>query len=364
MGGGIYRISTCDAILWVLTSSPSRHRTRTTKEAFEDRHVPCTLTRDSHFPRMGVLPAHRSRDRGRMTIHGVQCIRRTRHAHVHALAWAPRSERARSAPCLGAPLCSPRSARVARALQTQPGQQWQRTAGSLRRTRSQGRHRGARQAPPHSALRASLGHPHLAPRSARRSGASNAAGPAVAAYTAGSLCAARAGIAARGRTPPRSARRAALGHPHRAPRSARRAGASNAAGPAVAAYGRQPAAHRRSQGRERGARQDPTSLRAPRVARTPSPRSALRASLGRFKRSRAGSGSVRQAASGAQTQPGPGSRREEEGPTSLRAPRVARTPPPIITSLRAPRGARNARPHARSALVAPCVGRWRAALAR
>ena len=105
----------------VLTSSPSRHRTRTTKEAFEDRHVPCTLTRDSHFPRMGVLPAHRSRDRGRMTIHGVQCIRRTRHAHVHALAWAPRSERARSAPCLGAPLCSPRSARVARTNETQPG---------------------------------------------------------------------------------------------------------------------------------------------------------------------------------------------------------------------------------------------------
>ena len=217
---------------------------------------------------MGVLPAHRSRDRGRMTIHGVQCIRRTRHAHVHAPAWAPRSERARSAPCLGAPLCSPRSARVARALQTQPGQQWQRTAGSLRRTRSQGRHRGARQAPPHSALRASLGHPHLAPRSARRSGASNAAGPAVAAYTAGSLCAARAGIAARGRTPPRSALRASLGHPHLAPRSARRSGASNAAGPAVAAYGRQPAAHRRSQGRDRGARR-----KAP-------PRSALRASLG------------------------------------------------------------------------------------
>ena len=40
----------------------------------------------------------------------------------------------------------------------------------------------------------------------------------------------------------------------------------------------------------------PTSLRAPRVARTPSPRSALRASLGRFKRSRASSGSVWQEA--------------------------------------------------------------------
>ena len=112
------------------------------------------------FPKDGRrLPAHRSRDRGRMTIHGVQCIRRTRHAHVHAPAWAPRSERARSAPCLGAPLCSPRSARVARALQTQPGQQWQRTAGSLRRTRSQGRHRGARKASPRSALRASLERP-------------------------------------------------------------------------------------------------------------------------------------------------------------------------------------------------------------
>ena len=141
----------------VLTSSPSRHRTRTTKEAFEDRHVPCTLTRDSHFPRMGVLPAHRSRDRGRMTIHGVQCIRRTRHAHVHAPAWAPRSERARSAPCLGAPLCSPRSARVARALQTQPGQQWQRI-------------RQEACAQPGPGTRREAG-PHLAPRSARRSDA-------------------------------------------------------------------------------------------------------------------------------------------------------------------------------------------------
>ena len=200
----------------VLTSSPSRHRTRTTKEAFEDRHVPCTLTRDSHFPRMGVLPAHRSRDRGRMTIHGVQCIRRTRHAHVHAPAWAPRSERARSAPCLGAPLCSPRSARVARALQTQPGQQWQRTAGSLRRTRSQGRHRGARQAltslcaprvartpSPRSALRASLGR-FKRSRASRGSVRQEACG----------AHAARAGIAARG-------------SPHLAPRSARRLGASN-----------------------------------------------------------------------------------------------------------------------------------------
>ena len=57
-----------------------------------------------------------------------------------------------------------------------------------------------------------------------------------------------------------------------APRSERRSGASNAAGPAVAAYGRKPAAH---------------------------------------------------------TQPGPASRREE-GLTSLRAPRIARTPPPLI----------------------------------
>jgi hypothetical protein len=74
---------------------------------------------------------------------------------------------------------------------------------------------------------------------------------------------------ARRKAPPRSALRASLGHPHLAPRSARRSGASNAAGPAVAAYDRQPAAHRRSQGRHRGARR-----KAP-------PRSALRASLGR-----------------------------------------------------------------------------------
>ena len=123
--------------------------------------------------------------------------------------------------------------RVARTLQTKPGLQWQRTAGSLRRTRSQGRHRGARKPSPRSALRASLGR-------FKRSRASS-----------GSV------------------------------------------------YGRKPAAHRRSQGRHRGARQGPTSLRAPRVARTPSPRSALRASLGRFKRSRASSGSVRQEACGA-----------------------------------------------------------------
>ena len=79
---------------------------------------------------------------------------------------------------------------------------------------------------------------------------------------------------------------------------ARRSDASNAAGPAVEAYGRKPAAHTQpgpASRREAG----PTSLRAPRVARTPSPRSALRASLGRLKRSRAGSGSVRQEACGA-----------------------------------------------------------------
>ena len=57
---------------------------------------------------------------------------------------------------------------------------------------------------------------------------------------------------------------------------ARRSGASNAAGPAVAAYGRKPAAH---------------------------------------------------------TQPGPASRREE-GLTALRAPRIARTPPPLISAIR------------------------------
>ena len=214
------------------------------------------------------------------------------------------------------------------------------------------------------ALCALLGRaPLLTSLRARRSGASNAAGPAVAAYGRKPAAHTQPGPASRreagptslraprvARTPsPRSALRASLGRFKR----------SRASSGSV--YGRKPV---RSQGRERGARQDPTSLRAPRVARTPSPRSALRASLGRFKRSRAGSGSVRQAASGAQTQPGPGSRREEEGPTSLRAPRVARTPPPLITSLRAPRVARNARPHERSALVAPCVGRWRAALAR
>jgi len=247
--GGIYRITCRDSL--VLTSSPSRHRTRTTKETFEGRHVPCTLTRDSHFPRMGVLPAHRSRDRGRMTIHGVQCIRRTRNAHDHVTTMLRHRRLARSA----------RTLRLA----------WARPSAftSLR---------------------------------AHRSGASNAAGTAVAAY--GCLRRTRCpGPASRREKglPPRSALRASLG----------------------------------------GTR----------------PRSALRASLGRLKRSRAGSGSVRQAASGAQTQPGPASRREEEGPTSLRAPRVARTPPRLITSLRAPRVARNARPHERSALVAPCVGR-------
>ena len=110
---------------------------------------------------------------------------------------------------------------------------------------------------------------------------------------------------------PRSARRSdAPSAHHLAPRSARRSGASNAAGPAVAAYGRKPAAHTQ-----------------------------------------------------AYTQAGPASRREE-ALTSLCAPRVARMPPPLVTSLRAPRVARNARRHKRSALVAPCVGRWRAALAR
>ena len=221
--GGIYRITCRDSL--VLTSSPSRHRTRTTKETFEGRHVPCTLTRDSHFPRMGVLPAHRSRDRGRMTIHGVQCIRRTRNAHDHVttmlrhrrlarsartlrLAWArpsaftslrahrsgasnaagtavaaygclrrtrcpgPASRREKGLPPRSALRASlggtrPRSAlrapRVARALETQPGRQWQRTAGSQRRTDA------AR-----AGIAARGGRPHLAPRSARRSDAPSA----------------------------------------------------------------------------------------------------------------------------------------------------------------------------------------------
>ena len=111
-----------------------------------------------------MSPAHRSRDRGRMTIHEYPG---TRHVHKHVPAKAPRSERAHSAPCLGAPLCSPRSTHRSdasnaagpavaayRTLHTQPG------PASLR-------HRGARQAPPRSALRASLGHPHLAQRVAR-----------------------------------------------------------------------------------------------------------------------------------------------------------------------------------------------------
>ena len=114
---------------------------------------------------------------------------------------------------------------------------------------------------------------HLAPRaSLRRLKRSRASSGSVWQEACGAH-AARAGIAARGRPSPRSALRASLGHPHLAPRSARRSGASNAAGPAVAAYGRKPAAHRRSQGRHRDARR-----KAP-------PRSALRASLGRPLRS-------------------------------------------------------------------------------
>ena len=91
-----------------------------------------------------------------------------------------------------------------------------------------------------------------------------------------------------------------LGAPLCSPRSAHRSNASNAAGPAVAAYGC--LRRTRSQVRHRGARISPpprSALRAPRVARRHSPRSALRASLGRLKRSRAGSGSVRQEACGA-----------------------------------------------------------------
>ena len=57
-------------------------------------------------------------------------------------------------------LTSLRAPRVARALQTQPGRQWQRTAGSQRRTDA------AR-----AGIAARGGRPHLAPRSARRSDA-------------------------------------------------------------------------------------------------------------------------------------------------------------------------------------------------
>ena len=160
---------------------------------------------------------------------------------------------ARSAPCLGAPLCSPRSACVARTLETQPGQQWKRTAAHTQ---------------PGPASRREAG-PHLAPRSARRSD---------------TLTLLRALRVARAfQTQPGQQRQRTAGSLQRT----------------------------RSQVRHRGARKAPTSLRAPRVARTlnrtPSPRSALRASLGTH-------------AWGAS-----------------------------LTSLRAPRVARNAR-----------VGRWRA----
>ena len=101
---------------------------------------------------------HRSRDRqrGRMAKHGYPG---TRHAHNDVPALAPRSERARSAPCLGAPLCSPRSARRSDASNAAGPAvaAYGSSAGSLRRTRSQGRHRSARKPSPRSALRASLG---------------------------------------------------------------------------------------------------------------------------------------------------------------------------------------------------------------
>jgi hypothetical protein len=160
-----------------------------------------------------------------------------------------------------------------------------------------GKHR-REEASPRSALRASLGrilraprsarrsgasNAHLAPRSARGSDASNAAGPAAAVRGSLRRTWLRAPRVARAHLAPRSARRSGASSAHLAPRSARRSGASNAAGPAVAAYGRKPAAHRRSQGRHRGARKAPprSALRASlgRPLRS-SPRSALRASLG------------------------------------------------------------------------------------
>ena len=87
------------------------------------------------------------------------CQRRTDAARASIAArgrphLAPRSARRSDT------LTSLRAPRVARALQTQPGQQWQRTAESQRRTDA------AR-----AGIAARGGRPHLAPRSARRSDA-------------------------------------------------------------------------------------------------------------------------------------------------------------------------------------------------
>jgi len=127
-------------------------------------------------------------------------------------------------------------------------------------------------------------------------------------------------------------------------------GFQNAAGPAAAAAAA--AVHeslRRTRSRASIGGRNLTSLRAPRVARTPPPLTSLRAP---------------RVARTPETQPGGRQRRLMEAcgaraaeqilnggsPTSLRAPRVARTPPPL-TSLRAPRVARtppaDARPHER-----------------
>ena len=100
------------------------------------------------------------------------------------------------------------------------------------------------------------------------------------------------------------------------------------------------------------------SARALRLAwARPSAHLAPRASLGRFKRSRASSGSVRQEACGAHAARAGIAARGRPHLT----PRSARRSD-TLTSLRAPRVARNARPHERSWRRAWGAGapRWRA----
>ena len=175
--------------------------------------------------------------------------------------------------------------------------------------------------------RASLGEPsaHLAPRSARRSDASNAAGPAAAA----------------GGCLRRSRRRASIGarKPHLAPRCARRSdvarsravGGRNPTAPwadwQAAAHVQMPAALAQpgKHGREEASPR--SALRASLGRLLRAPRSALRASLGRLKRSQAvGSGGVRKPVAQAQ----PSKYRTENAPprSALRASlgRLLRSP--------------------------------------
>ena len=90
--------------------------------AIEDRHVPCTLTRE---PKEERLPTHRSRDRGCMT------IRTSIREHDTRTTMFRHRRLARSARALERVAWARPSAllapRVARTLQTQPGLQWQRT---------------------------------------------------------------------------------------------------------------------------------------------------------------------------------------------------------------------------------------------